>query len=218
MQGDYYKENYDNSPDSPHRMDLQSYYKYEFERETEFVDCSPIRSHSINSDIRPNNSPLSESSDHTLSSTSSSADYNATSTNDYNLSSSTDNCGLRCSANLTNQQLKLPISNPLINSTMVTSTYFGGHHRIQNRIPLPGELEMTNSFDTDSLIRLRNLRERKRVRSVNDGFDRLRKHLPAQQEFKKDKRLSKVQTLKLAITYIRQLENILDSTGGKQII
>ena len=108
--------------------------------------------------------------------------------------------------------IRLPVNNPFINSTspMVTSSGC-----FANRIPLPGELEAisSGSFDTDSLIRLRNLRERNRVRNVNDGFDRLRKHLPNQLEFKKDKRLSKVQTLKMAITYIRQLESILQNSS-----
>lgn len=108
---------------------------------------------------------------------------------------------------------RLPVNNSFINSTTPTSGAC-----FANRIPLPGELEANSngSFDSDSMIRLRNLRERNRVRNVNDGFDRLRKHLPNQLEFKKDKRLSKVQTLKMAITYIRQLESILNS--NKQMI
>lgn len=139
-----------------------------------------------------------------------------------NISSSADQqpagcCPLSSSTNQITKNLhhRLPVKNPFINSTtpMVTSSAC-----FANRIPLPGELEANSngSFDTDSLIRLRNLRERNRVRNVNDGFDRLRKHLPNQLEFKKDKRLSKVQTLKMAITYIRQLESILNSS--KQMI
>lgn len=112
-------------------------------------------------------------------------------------------------------QLKLPINNSFINSTTMVTSSTSHKNRLSNRIPLPGELEANSScFDTDSLIRLRNLRERNRVRYLNDGYDLLRKHLPNQLEFKKDKRLSKVQTLKLAISYIRQLQNILN-TGGK---
>lgn len=111
---------------------------------------------------------------------------------------------------------RLPANNPFIHSS---SPVVSSSACFTNRIPLPGELEANSngSFDTDSLIRLRNLRERNRVRNVNDGFDRLRKHLPNQLEFKKDKRLSKVQTLKMAITYIRQLESILQSSG-KQLV
>jgi len=51
-------------------------------------------------------------------------------------------------------------------------------------------------------------KERARVKNVNEGFDRLRRHLPAS-IYKKEKRLSKVETLRLAISYIQQLNSIL---------
>lgn len=58
-----------------------------------------------------------------------------------------------------------------------------------------------------TFIRKRNERERQRVRCVNEGYARLREHLP--QEFE-DKRLSKVETLRAAINYINHLQGLLD--------
>lgn len=58
-----------------------------------------------------------------------------------------------------------------------------------------------------AFIRKRNERERQRVRCVNEGYARLREHLP--QEFE-DKRLSKVETLRAAISYIKHLQNLLE--------
>ncbi|VDN37678.1 unnamed protein product [Gongylonema pulchrum] len=54
----------------------------------------------------------------------------------------------------------------------------------------------------------RNERERLRVRCVNDGYERLRNHLPLTES---DRRISKVDTLRLAIRYIRHLDALLQS-------
>ncbi|XP_029597712.1 achaete-scute homolog 3-like [Salmo trutta] len=65
-----------------------------------------------------------------------------------------------------------------------------------------------------AFIRKRNERERQRVRCVNEGYARLREHLPQEVE---DKRLSKVETLRAAIYYIKHLQSLLDvnvSSGG----
>ncbi|XP_056311156.1 achaete-scute homolog 3 [Danio aesculapii] len=62
-----------------------------------------------------------------------------------------------------------------------------------------------------AFINKRNERERQRVRCVNQGYARLRQHLP--QDFE-DKRLSKVETLRAAIGYIKHLQNLLDLREG----
>lgn len=68
-----------------------------------------------------------------------------------------------------------------------------------------------------AFIRKRNERERIRVRHVNEGYARLREHLPDEPT---DKRMSKVETLRAAIRYIKHLENLLEidseSKDGKQ--
>lgn len=58
-----------------------------------------------------------------------------------------------------------------------------------------------------ALLRLRNERERQRVRGVNEGYARLREHLPRELA---GRRLSKVETLRAAIGYIRRLQELLE--------
>ena len=54
----------------------------------------------------------------------------------------------------------------------------------------------------------RNERERKRVKMVNLGFETLRQHVPSG---RKNKKMSKVETLKSAVQYIKQLQETLDA-------
>ncbi|XP_012554514.1 N-myc protein [Hydra vulgaris] len=59
----------------------------------------------------------------------------------------------------------------------------------------------------------RNARERRRVKMVNDGFLRLRRHVPTDP---KNKKLSKVKTLRLAIEYIHHLQHLLQVDNCSQ--
>ena len=59
-------------------------------------------------------------------------------------------------------------------------------------IPLPGALAL-HAATEPSFIRKRNERERDRVRCVNEGYERLKEHLPA---VSKEKRISKVRVVK----------------------
>ena len=83
------------------------------------------------------------------------------------------------------------------------------------RIPLPDLYGQFNILDTSTFIRRRNERERTRVRNVNEGFERLRNHLPLLAN-QRDKRLSKVETLRFAISYIKQLQDILMEQSNQQ--
>ncbi|XP_028661569.1 achaete-scute homolog 4-like [Erpetoichthys calabaricus] len=85
--------------------------------------------------------------------------------------------------------------------------YSHGFSRRISYIPFPGHLGVYDYSFEPAFIRKRNERERQRVRCVNEGYARLREHLP--QEFE-DKRLSKVETLRAAINYIKHLQNLLD--------
>ncbi|VDI82918.1 achaete-scute complex protein [Mytilus galloprovincialis] len=60
----------------------------------------------------------------------------------------------------------------------------------------------------------RNERERNRVKMVNSGFETLRDHVP---DGKKNKKLSKVDTLKSAVEYIKQLRQLLMYTDGESM-
>lgn len=53
-----------------------------------------------------------------------------------------------------------------------------------------------------------NVRERKRMLSINSAFEELRCHVPT---FPYEKRLSKIDTLRLAIAYIALLKDLLQS-------
>ena len=54
-----------------------------------------------------------------------------------------------------------------------------------------------------------NVRERRRMFHLNEAFDELRKRLPA---FNYEKRLSRIETLRLAMTYIAFMKDVSDGT------
>ncbi|XP_027624822.1 achaete-scute homolog 4 [Tupaia chinensis] len=81
-----------------------------------------------------------------------------------------------------------------------------GCARRQAYLPLPLEGAFEPAF-----LRKRNERERQRVRCVNEGYARLRDHLPRELA---DKRLSKVETLRAAIGYIKHLQELLERHAG----
>ncbi|XP_037535848.1 achaete-scute homolog 5-like [Nematolebias whitei] len=58
-----------------------------------------------------------------------------------------------------------------------------------------------------AFIQKRNERERQRVKCVNQGYAKLRDHLPGRSD---DKRLSKVETLRAAIRYIKYLQGLVE--------
>jgi achaete-scute complex protein len=61
----------------------------------------------------------------------------------------------------------------------------------------------------------RNERERNRVRLINMTFATLRQHLPGMKSSgQKNKKMSKVDTLKSAIDYIKQLQEMLDENDA----
>ena len=72
-------------------------------------------------------------------------------------------------------------------------------------VPIPHPLYDCNL--EPAFIQKRNERERIRVRQINESYARLREHLPNEPT---QKRMSKVETLRAAIRYIRCLETLLD--------
>uniref|UniRef100_A0A672YF04 Fer3-like bHLH transcription factor n=1 Tax=Sphaeramia orbicularis TaxID=375764 RepID=A0A672YF04_9TELE len=54
-----------------------------------------------------------------------------------------------------------------------------------------------------------NVRERKRMFSLNEAFDELRRKVPT---FAYEKRLSRIETLRLAIIYISFMTDLLENT------
>ncbi|NWR67196.1 FER3L protein, partial [Bucorvus abyssinicus] len=58
-----------------------------------------------------------------------------------------------------------------------------------------------------------NIRERKRMFNLNEAFDQLRKKVPT---FAYEKRLSRIETLRLAIVYISFMTELLDSCSRQE--
>ncbi|XP_053318101.1 uncharacterized protein LOC128490296 [Spea bombifrons] len=81
---------------------------------------------------------------------------------------------------------------------------YSGHF---SYIPFESHLRLCDYSLEPAFIRKRNERERQRVRCVNEGYARLRQHLPQDLT---EKRLSKVETLRAAIDYIKRLQELLD--------
>ncbi|NXX14238.1 FER3L protein, partial [Podargus strigoides] len=58
-----------------------------------------------------------------------------------------------------------------------------------------------------------NIRERKRMFNLNEAFDQLRKKVPT---FAYEKRLSRIETLRLAIVYISFMTELLEGCSGQE--
>lgn len=56
-----------------------------------------------------------------------------------------------------------------------------------------------------------NIRERRRMFHLNEAFDQLRKRVPT---FAYEKKLSRIETLKLAVTYIKFMGDLVEELGG----
>ncbi|XP_006865352.1 PREDICTED: achaete-scute homolog 4 [Chrysochloris asiatica] len=101
---------------------------------------------------------------------------------------------------------RLPLRDPFRVSFQLDGTCWdrapGGYPRRRPYLPL----QLQGAFEP-AFLRKRNERERQRVRCVNEGYARLRDHLPRELS---DKRLSKVETLRAAIGYINHLQELLE--------
>ena len=110
----------------------------------------------------------------------------------------------------------------------------GKSHKSSTKSKLDYDLSEENSSDSISFKRRRsssqlthqrqaaNMRERKRMQSINDAFEGLRIQLPT---LPYEKKISKVDTLKMAIAYINFLTDLLNkdtnynsrSPGNKEV-
>ncbi|XP_048756122.2 protein Fer3-like [Ostrea edulis] len=85
----------------------------------------------------------------------------------------------------------------------------GGHHVIgKNGKPKRKRVQSV------SQRRAANVRERKRMFQLNESFDELRKRLPA---FNYEKRLSRIETLRLAMTYITFMKGVSEGQDPQTI-
>ncbi|CAM1327290.1 ASCL1 (predicted) [Pycnogonum litorale] len=107
----------------------------------------------------------------------------------------------------------------VISSVMMTSqdsgvqdpgVYYGLKCKVETRNKNQGGKKKTYSAKNHprpASVSRRNARERNRVKMVNNGFATLRDHVPSG---RKNKKLSKVETLRSAVEYIRELKRSLD--------
>uniref|UniRef100_A0A8C3FJL8 BHLH domain-containing protein n=1 Tax=Chrysemys picta bellii TaxID=8478 RepID=A0A8C3FJL8_CHRPI len=79
--------------------------------------------------------------------------------------------------------------------------------RCKRRLAFPGLAGQPQTAGGAAAVARRNERERNRVKLVNLGFQTLRQHVPNGAASKK---MSKVETLRSAVEYIRALQQLLD--------
>ncbi|XP_055617779.1 protein lin-32-like [Toxorhynchites rutilus septentrionalis] len=129
---------------------------------------------------------------------------------------------------LTNSDLPQPTipgkvksaSGPLSNSAKIldqivryedSSSSSASDSDILNNSDIPTKIKIKRGTVVPTVIKRKrrlaaNARERKRMRGLNEAFDRLRQHLPSLGE---DRQLSKHETLQMAQTYITALCDLL---------
>ncbi|XP_063049158.1 achaete-scute homolog 5 [Engraulis encrasicolus] len=107
--------------------------------------------------------------------------------------------------------LHFPLEPTYLDSVSVCGQEYNA--RLPSYVPLHAHISVYDYSFEPAFIRKRNERERQRVRCVNEGYARLRRHLPHELD---DKRMSKVETLRAAIGYIKHLQELLsgDARAG----
>lgn len=102
------------------------------------------------------------------------------------------------------EEVPLPL---LMSEQLSAENFYSNPCRFQFQVPC-GNFGRCEYSCGPAFIRKRNERERQRVKCVNEGYAKLRHHLPAEYL---EKRLSKVETLRAAIRYIQFLQSMLYS-------
>lgn len=94
---------------------------------------------------------------------------------------------------------------PLGNSEGISGVSHTSHHSKPKSKP-------RRRVATVAQRRAANIRERRRMFNLNSAFDKLRKKVPT---FAYEKRLSRIETLRLAIMYISFMSELVDKTSGE---
>ena len=87
---------------------------------------------------------------------------------------------------------------------------FQQHQQLQEMTTNPPKKKRRRIITTDQR-RAANIRERRRMSHLNEAFDGLRKRVPT---FAYEKKLSRIETLKLAVTYIKFMSNLLETLNA----
>lgn len=85
----------------------------------------------------------------------------------------------------------------------------GGSGSSQKSSSMASSKKIRRRVATLAQRRAANIRERRRMYNLNEAFDKLRRKVPT---FAYEKRLSRIETLRLAITYIGFMTELLQST------
>lgn len=107
---------------------------------------------------------------------------------------------------------------PLMESKNNNNNNLQKNHNPAKKIKLISDDYLNKSTTPPLAVARRNARERNRVKQVNNGFATLRQHIPEEIAEAYEaaggrgaaKKLSKVETLRMAVEYIRNLEQLLD--------
>nr|XP_009933555.1 PREDICTED: achaete-scute homolog 3 [Opisthocomus hoazin] len=94
---------------------------------------------------------------------------------------------------------------PFISEHLIAENFYSEPCAFPSQMPHSNYRKSEYSYGP-AFIRKRNERERQRVKCVNEGYTKLRHHLPKEYL---EKRLSKVETLRAAIKYISYLQSVL---------
>lgn len=99
----------------------------------------------------------------------------------------------------------------------LTFLYNRGSGSSSQKSSLASSKKIRRRVATLAQRRAANIRERRRMYNLNEAFDKLRRKVPT---FAYEKRLSRIETLRLAITYIGFMTELLQSTpssGGDPV-
>lgn len=120
------------------------------------------------------------------------------------------------------QMAKMQNKRPIAPAPPTPATEHNQLNRVSSTMSASKKAKMTYAHmayaaTQPASVQRRNARERNRVKQVNMGFNNLRQHIPSDVITQltnggrgASKKLSKVDTLKLAVEYIRRLQGMLD--------
>ncbi|XKL59429.1 hypothetical protein PGB90_000445 [Kerria lacca] len=110
-------------------------------------------------------------------------------------------------------------SSPQINSTANSDSFRSqpvmqqrANHKVSGNSSNSTQKKTRRRVATLAQRRAANIRERRRMFNLNEAFDKLRRKVPT---FAYEKRLSRIETLRLAITYISFMNELLNGTNLK---
>ncbi|XP_077978598.1 uncharacterized protein LOC144434029 [Glandiceps talaboti] len=88
------------------------------------------------------------------------------------------------------------------------------HHPHYHHYPVQPTKPKRRRVITTQQRKAANIRERRRMFNINEGFDELRKKVPT---FAYERRLSRIETLRLAIVYIGFMTDIVNGKDAKDV-